>query len=280
MLQEGTRNMNTLWVYIDESGDIPLEDEDGPFVVASVSIFGNPPAIADKVGRVDWLVEKIQELQAIPFIVEIVPEAGFGQAIKSKMSKLDTMARATKLVTGNHKYISQYGFVPRNIIWCQCVVQSVANAMVKCINRGSVDKINIVVDEMALADGMRILLKDTIKKRLPMSLSNVLREAAELYVDKVRTFIANSRFEKNIQLEFGRAESKEQTTDGLHLAHYLASLYRKQRAKNHALSIKLQLEKYGHQNFIKNQTNILIEPIASESINTWKRNTGLPEPRK
>lgn len=280
MLQERAKNMNTLWVYIDESGDIPLEDEDGPFVVASVSIFGNFPAISNRVGRVDWIVEKIQEYQAIPFIVEIIPETGFSQAIKLKMSKLDTMARATKIVEGHHKYISQYGFVPRNIIWCQCIVQSVANAMVKCINIGNVEKINIVVDEMALADGTRILIEDVIKERLPISLSKVLREEAALYGNKVRTFMRNSRFEENIQLEFGRAESEEQHTDGLYLAHYLASLYRKQRAKKHKLTIKLQLEKYGHQNFIKNYTNILIGSIADESINKWERNTGLPEPRK
>lgn len=141
------------------------------------------------------------------------------------------------------------------------------------------DNISIVVDEMALADGTRMLIEDTINKRLPDSLSEVFREAEKLYGDKVRTFMANSRFEENIQLEFGRAESEEQATDGLHLAHYLASLYRKQRAKKRKLTIKLQLEEYGHQNFIKNITNILTDPIATESINRWKRNTGLPEPR-
>jgi hypothetical protein len=272
--------MAILRIYGDESGTMPLDDNGDVFVTATVSILGDHPSINEPNGHLRWLIDQLKELHAIPFIAFIKPTPGYGNRIKQKLDKTNTMARMTRLMTGaNSQYLTQEGIPLRNHIWNHCMSLSIAMATFNGgIIREHIDKVDILLDQKPMRDPSTNLLKNLIQKA-PPTLWEVLQQA-KLRFDpqQVKKFESRLKFSQDISLAWSDEIHNPSSKGGLDLAHYLANHYHKGLKKSNNPAIRLLLSQSGFQNVDIDLTD-RITSIDPRAIKNWEINTGLREPK-
>lgn len=272
--------MSILKIYGDESGTMPVKDNDQLFVTATISTFNDKVIFERKSGHRDWLVKQIKTLNAIPFITYIKPFKGYGLLLKAKMDKLNTMARATRLITGkNKKYLTNNGIPIRNYIWTHCMIQSISQLIIKNIFTYEVKKIHIFLDEKTMSPPSRLLFIKEIKeiRQYILNTLNKIKVFNNKFVDYLENNIAFDS--ENIIIKWSDEIEDTNTIAGLTLAHYLASHFYKDMIKKNGPKIIQLLNKNKYDDFVFDITNIFLKSLNEETINLWKKNTGLREPK-
>ncbi|MDD5556560.1 MAG: hypothetical protein PHN82_04825 [bacterium] len=271
--------MAILRIYGDEAGTMPMNDGDPPFVAATVAILGDPPTIDKPNGHVDWLVKKIKELNAFPHISYIYPDRGYGNKIQSKLSKMNTMARATRLITGaNRHYLTEEGIGLRNWVWQFCMGQAIAQATVSAIAKDFVDGLSIVLDQKTMPKPTRRIFIDSVH-RLSGQLNGILQAARRMNRDEAELFKSRLRFTNaDMCIIWSDSSLAGDSQGGLWLAHYLAGHYQKGLSRGKEMVVRERLSKAGFARVEKDITDMITAPINRASIERWKRNTGLEEP--
>ncbi len=271
--------MAILRIYGDEAGTMPLDDNGDVFVTATVSILGDHPSINNPNGHLQWLIDQLKTLQAIPFVAFIKPIPGYGDRIKQKLGKINIMARMTRLMTGaNSQYLTQEGIPLRNHIWNHCMSLSIALATFNGgIIREHIDKVDILLDQKTMLDPSRNLFKNVVQKA-PRTLWEVLEQAKRINPQQVNKFESRLKFSQDtISLAWTDEIDNSSSRGGLHLAHYLASHYHKGLKRSNNPAIKLLLSQSGFQNTDMELTD-RITSIDPRAIKDWEINTGLREP--
>jgi hypothetical protein len=271
--------MAILRIYGDEAGTMPQSDNGDIFVAATVSVFGAPPIITEPDGHIPWFLNKLKDFKALPYVSYIKPVTGYGNDIKRKIEKMNVMARMTRLITGaNRSYLTQEGVPLRNYVWLYCMKIAIGQALVGSIFRGEVEKIEVVLDQKTMATPTRTLFKNQVQIT-DHQLAGVLDQAKLIYPhQKISSIEARLRTVHNsISLLWSDEDTTSISKGGLHLAHYLASHFRKGLLGSDIPTIQKLLIDEGFNNIDLNITD-QITSIDQRAINNWEKNTGLKEP--
>ena len=270
--------MNTLYIYADECGGIPLDDSSEPFVGAAVSAIQPITGALALRFDVPLLVRHLARTSAAPFLAHVKPFPGYGAQVSAKFDKMDTMARARKLVTGVHEYLPSGGVAVRNNIWVHCVTQAVGQALVMHSFRGPIDRVVVTFDQKTLAPESRRMVIDKCRE-IPQRITESAAKFHALNPRQVESVLSNVQVAPDdMVIQWSDEPGTTGTEDGLHLADRLAWHYQKHLQSPTQPSFLDALAQAGHKDITYDVTQIMIRPIDRDSIETWKRDTGLPEP--
>jgi len=272
--------MAQFWLYGDESGSVPKDDLDAPFVAAVLA--ANCEIRADeiaseyhKLGSADWLVREIVGKSLMPLVVYVKPHKGFGEALSRKYQKMEAMARDRKRTTGKHAYLPPKGFNTGNLIWSHAMKQAIGLAIFNGLLDGSVDAIHAVLHTRTLES-----------KTEKMFIDQVLASAIQI---KDTLEAHRSARAKAMELLLVRLNLPPKAIDcrlasvndvpALWLPHHLARLARKALITGATQSIFQLLATEGFNSAALDLTPFLLAPINEDAIARYKKDTGLPEPK-
>ena len=140
--------MAVLYMYADESGTMPQRDTDTPFVTAIVSFFGDQSDLMHATGHRSEIISKLLSSNAIPFVAFVKPFPGYESCINLKLSKMNIMARVTRLLTrANTQYLDEHGIGLRNYIWIYTMQQAIGNIVRVAMRNHSIDALQILMDQ-------------------------------------------------------------------------------------------------------------------------------------
>jgi hypothetical protein len=274
--------LNTLYVYVDECGLPPLDDHDKPYVAAAASALQPVSDTRSLRFDVDLLLGHMARNHATAFLAHVSPFPGYGQRVAAKFGKMDTMAKARKLVTGVHEYLPAGGLRVRNTLYSHCISQAVGQALTKHAFRGAIERLVVTFDQMTLAPENRRMVIDECRK-VPRRLADVAasyRTVDHRHVEQLEGLLNNLQITPtDIVIQWSDEPGAAGTADGLHLADRLAWHYRKHLEKpTNPTSFLDHLSGAGHTDITFDVTPVVVTPIDRDSIDRWERDTGLPEP--
>lgn len=141
--------MTTYYIFADESGTMPINDSDKPFVAATIAFQRRPPRAINGSNNDDRLIAILKDLDAKPFATIVRPFRGYGEILKERFSKMTTMARAKCLLDSKKiQYLDKNGINLRNEVWQQAMLQSVAHTSLElCFGYESIESIKFIFDE-------------------------------------------------------------------------------------------------------------------------------------
>ena len=270
--------MSTLFIFGDESGNLPLCEEDGVFVGATVATQTPPRKIEERKRNSRWLVQKLQKYSAHPFVAYIRPVPGYGAAVSSKLAKMDIMARSKRLLYGEHPYLPQGGIALRNFVWMHCIFQAITQSFAWSIIGGPIDALHIVLHQKTLAPENRRLLVNVVKRSPDRALETLAR-ARKLDANAADKYLSNMRVDPSrISVSWSNDPGASGAQPGLLLADRLAWHYRRDLVGLNNTRIGDEMTTAGFGRFAMDITKIVTAPINRRSIENWKWATGLPEP--
>ena len=271
--------MAVLHIFGDESGSMPVNDEDKPFVAATVTFIEKTP-IAVKGSNDDKILVSIFKDQAvIPFAAVVNPFPGFGKALKYKHDKMQVMARATRLVTGaNSEYIDPTGVNLRNFVWSHAMLQAVVHAIRSTMFTTAIDSLRIVLDEKTMTHPMRRLFTETVQ-RMGTSVREFLKKHARLDPVNMSLYKSRVQFSADTTVINWSDDAEEfRSVFGLKLADRFAHKVYQQLENAERLGIEQNLREAGFKDFLLDITRIVTR-FDQRLVDNFRRNTGLPEPR-
>ena len=272
--------MAAIFIYGDESGTMPIKQSDGPFVACCVATLNEIPAFDASDGKISWIFESLKEYDAIPHFSYVVPGIEFDDRFKSRMSKMNTMARMTRLMNGmNKQYLTEDGFCPRNYVWIRSMSTSIGQVLVEKILRHRIDAINILLDQKSFAIPNRHLFTKQIAD-IEKPLIRTLQRVRAVNPAAIQRVSRNVKFAGNITIEWSDSPSVSASTGGLFLADKLAGKFLRGLKSGQLASSPLvrKLGEYGFKDYSKDITKEFLE-LNKDAVEDWKRNTGLPEPQ-
>lgn len=242
----------------DESGTMPSGDTDLPFCAAVLAAVGEAPVLSSRSGKRSDVVEACLALRLTPQVVYVSPRPGFGHQLSSKMSKINTMARASRLITGDHAYLPERGYSARNLLWSRCMAVCLVRAVLRTGAINSVARVRIVLDRKTFNERERALFID-----------RVVSQSQDIFGQSSRRYEVVALWSDDPDAEpFG---------DGLFLAHHVSGLARKalQSGTEEALAEQLGVPS---SDLFYDATADVLAPLPPWSVEKWKCRTGLPEP--
>jgi hypothetical protein len=251
---------------------MPVDDAGGVFCVAVLTTQTSAIRLEERSGHIKDIAVKLKELECLPQVVFVKPRDGYGDLLRSKMSKMNTMARASRLITGSHEYLPGSAHNSRNLIWIRCMAICVMRAVVRQAELGPISSVRVILDEKTLPQPSRRMFED----RVCCLRDNILGPNADA-ASQGRSDIAvvrNIRFARD---QVSITWSSPDTDDGVYLADRLSGF------------AKTAIEKSTQPDFARalgmeqgdlfyDSTPDVIGAVSKSSVEHWKRRTGLPEP--
>lgn len=275
--------MATLYIFGDESGTMPVDDADKPFVAATVAVLDNPPVIVPGSDDDEKMVEIFTSLSIIPFAAIVTPYPGYGRALKAKYDKIQTMARATRLVTrARASYLDEKmlkeGFDLRNTIWGHAMVQSVARAVLNTVFTISVNAVEVILDRKTMTQSIRQFFKEFIVNGLGEGTRQSLRSILPLNQTVISEWEGRVRFSSKTTGFRWSDESEElEKQFGLRLADRFArKVYQGRIARKPGIEERLKAA--GFESFVEDITESVTR-IDPRLVEKFREITGLPEPQ-
>jgi len=274
----------TLYIFGDESGTMPADDADKPFVAATVAVLDNPPILVQGSDDDDKMVELFGSLNIIPFAAIVKPYAGYGKDLKAKHEKIHVMARATRLVTGDRpQYLDEKtlreGFDLRNTVWVHAMLQAIANAVLSTLFRNAIYAIQVILDRKTMTPSMRLFFKEMIVNRIGEGTKQFLRSFLFMNPTIVSEWEDRVRFSPKTTSFSWSDESEEfEKQFGLRLADRFArKVYQAQITRESG--IEAILEGAGFEGFVRDISEVVTR-LDKRLVDNFRRTTGLPEPRE
>ena len=264
--------MSSLSIFCDESGTMPVDDADGVFCVAVLTAQTSAIRLEERSGHIENIAVKLKELNLLPQVVFVKPRDGYGDLLRSKMSKMNTAARASKLVTGSHEYLTESTYNSRNLIWIRCMAICVVRAVVRRAELGPISSVQVILDEKTLPQPSRRMFED----RVCCLRDDILGTNA----DAVSEGRSDSAVLRNIRFARDQVSitwSSPDTDDGLYLAHRLSRSAKTAIAKSTQPGFARTLGMEENELFYDSTPDV-IRPVSKRTVERWKLRTGLPEP--
>ena len=242
----------------DESGTMPEGDSDQPFCAAAIASISGVPVPTTISGHKKNVTAACADLSYVPQVVFVRPGPGYEQQLRAKMSKADTMARASRLVTGSHIYLPETGHNTRNLIWIRCVLLSLTRAVIRAKDVSKIQSIVVVLDQKTLGAPHRLMFSD-------------------LVCDQCKHVLGRTSIGYKISVLWSDESAAAPFEDGLLLAHHVSKLAWKalKRREEAALAEDFSLSEI---DLFYDATPDVLAPPPRGVVEKWKRNTGLPEP--
>lgn len=276
--------MATLFIFGDESGTMPLSDSDKPFITATVSFLDNPPVLIEGSDNNEKLVEIVKGLNAIPSAMLVKPYPGYGKAIKTKYSKMQIMARATRLVTGaNASYLDQKtltnGFDPRNMIWCHAMLTAIGYAVLNTAFSSTINTVRIILDQKTMRPSMRTFFKEMVVQQMGTGTDEYLSTLHHMNSSVIDLWKSRVRFSAESTFLSWSDECDEFNNEfGLRLADRLSrKIYQSQSTSDPG--IETLLKDAGYTDWVVDLSRIITQ-FDQRVIDNFKKKTGLPEPKE
>jgi hypothetical protein len=272
--------MSLLKIYADEAGTMPLADTDEPFVTGMVSVVGSDLQIRERhnLGKAPEFCGCLSQVGANIHFCYIRPGLGYAKAIGSKLSKMDTMARMTRLMTGgNTKYLPPEGISYRNMVWSISMNQAMYAIFLRAAASGPVSEVEMFFDQKTMARQSRTHFREAAQMITNNLRRTVLRFADARPLDAAQ-LLRNVDGLEHIKIHWSDEPDFERASDGLTVAHHLSSLARRFLIKGRT-DFSEYLTTAGYTQFEKDITATVTAPISRESIESWKKQTGLLEPQ-
>jgi len=257
---------------------MPLHEADGPFVAAIVATVTKPANLGQvKKNSSAWLVGKLRENSACPFVVYVKPGSGYGQAADGKFTKMEIMARYRKLLTGKGTLIRLGEGGRRNFVWSHAMVQAVARAAVRHAFEGPIERLEIALDQKTFAKEQKALPMKSFLL-LPRQVQDIVEECSWIDPAAARSFRANFRVTKqSISVCWSNEPAAAGSEMGLTLADRLAHHYYRHLTGRNGNSFELQMQAAGFRDLALDITQLITRPMNRQVVERWKMDTGLPE---
>lgn len=275
--------MATLYIFGDESGTMPVNDADKPFVVATVAVLDNPPVLVSGSDEDKRMIDIFVRLRIIPFAAIVKPYDGYCKTLKAKYDKIQVMARTTRLVTGaKPPYLDEKtlkkGFDLRNTVWGHAMVQSVANAVLNTLFTNSIDAVEVIFDRKTMTRSMRQFFKEFIVYRLGQGTKQFLRSISALNPSVISEWESRVCFSSETTALRWSDESEElEKQFGLRLADRFArKIY--QARTTHTPAIEEMLEAAGFEGVVRDITDVVTH-FDERLVEKFRKTTGLPQPQ-
>jgi hypothetical protein len=264
--------MSSLSIFCDESGTMPVDDAEGVFCVAVLTTQTSAIRIEERSGHIEDIGVKLKELECLPQVVFVKPRDGYSNLLRSKMSKMNTMARASRLVTGSHEYLPGSAHNSRNLIWIRCMALCVVRAVIRRAELSPINSVRVILDEKTLPQPSRRMFEDRVRCLRDDILGPNADAASEGRSDSA--VVRNIRFARD---QVSITWSSPDTDDGLYLAHRLSGLAKTaiEKSTQSDCARVLGMEQ---GNLFYDSTSDVIRPVSKRSVERWKLRTGLPEP--
>lgn len=271
--------MAVLNIFGDESGTMPANDADKPFVAATLTFLDKMPVPVGGSNDDEKLVSIFKDQAVIPFVAIVNPFHGYGKALKDKHDKMQVMARATRLVTGaNSQYLDPTGVNLRRLVWSHAMLQAVVHAVRSTMFITAIESLRILLDEQTMTHPMRRLFTQTLR-RMGASVTELLRSYAHLDPAKMSLYKSRIQFRADTTVIHWRDDAEEFRSEfGLKLAHRFAKKTYQQLENSGKAGIEQKLKEAGFEDFVLDITGIVTR-LDQRLVDNFKRNTGLPEPR-
>jgi len=274
----------TIHIFGDESGTMPIRDNDNPFVAATVAVLDRTLTLVPGSDNDNKLVEIFKELNVIPFAAVVKPYPGYSKAVRAKHDKMQVMARATRLVTGaKAQYLDQKtltdGFGIRNTVWCHAMLQAIAHTVLHTVFTSTINAVRIILDEKTMRPAMRLLFKEMILQRIGAGMSQFLTTLLPLKPSVVGLWKRRVQFSAETT-SFNWSDDSEEFREefGLRLADRFSRKIYQARAMNQA-GIEDAFRDAGFDDFVVDISEV-VTCLDQRVIENFKRKTGLPEPRE
>ena len=255
---------------------MPMNDTDNVFVAAMVFCTGLHPNIGSThdLGKSSVFLSCLKKLDVDFCFCTIKPYPGYGESIQSKLSKMDTMARTTRLLTGrNTDFLPPDNGLPfGNMVWIYAMQSALQTSLVETILEGPVTSVELYLDRKTMAKATRDLFITHIQG-LRKNLFEVLLKLDDIAPPERKGIYRNCRFER-ILVKWSDDPGTEDAADGLRLAHYVASLSRSDLISRKQKFLQPDIAAREH-----NITGYWATPISPEAVKSWERLTGLTEPK-
>ena len=250
--------MSRVTIFGDESGTMPADDSDAPFCIAALATLGQLPTLKVRSGHRRDILRACVAVGGVWQIVFVRASPGYGQELRAKTSKMSTMARASRLVTGAHEYLPDRGYGARNMIWIRSMAVGMARVAVKAVSPEAIREVIVALDRKTIASRERALFTD----RLRSQSRDILGKSSNTY---------------EVKVYWSDAADASLFQDGLFLAHHLSRLAREalEAGSEEALAPELGVPP---SDMFYDATSDVVAPLPRWSIENWKRRTGLPEP--
>lgn len=264
--------MSSLSIFCDESGVMPVDDAEGVFCVAVLTTQTSAIRLEQRSGHIKDIAAELEELECLPQVVFVKPRDGYGDLLRSKMSKINTMARASRLITGSHEYLPSSAHNSRNLIWIRCMAICVVRAVVRQAEMGLISSVRVILDEKALAQPSRRMFEERVCCLRDDILGPNTDAASEDRSDSA--VVRNIRFARD---QVSITWSSPDTDDGLYLAHRLSGLAKTaiEKSTQPDCARAFGMEQGG---LFYDCTPDVIRAVPKRLVERWRRRTGLPEP--
>jgi hypothetical protein len=142
----------SLFVFGDEYGTMPVKDDDGPFLVATVALRAPLLTDTETSGHPGSVAEKLCEIGALVHVAYAIPSVSYGEMFLAKIARIDTLARASFVKDGrNARFWNEYGVRIRNHVWVNCMGASVSAAVANAALMGRIEEIHVHLDQKTLS---------------------------------------------------------------------------------------------------------------------------------
>lgn len=274
----------TLWVFGDESGTMPLRDEDGVFMATTFAIL-EPNARKVPTNRLQMkgTIESLKMLHARPSASIVRPTPGYGAALKRKIDTLNTLGGLTRLMSGaNREFMPEGGHQPRNLVWAEAMQQAVGMAILFCSMKHHLipGTVTVFLDRKTLKTEMRALIRHQAKS-YPETASMALNQTADQLAGNVS--LALREFAKALRsapppvsICWSDEPGFSDPISGLQLAHALSKyLFADERSAGSNPPFRTHLEAAGFREVVGDITHVLLTPVSDEAVGRWQRDHGL-----
>jgi len=268
--------MAKLFLFCDESGTMPVRDRDGPFCAATIATTGRPPTLTKRSGHIGALAKAFSDLKCVPYVVFVRPRTGYGDMLSRKTSKMNTMARATRLMTGTNAYFPDYGHNMGNMVWIRCMALSLVNAVLRTGTPEAIRAVCVILDSKSMAEPSRQLFVDRVRSMAEdMSVPRAEVELGNRSSVNLREQIRFRR--EDVSVSWSDEAPSPEFKDGLFLAHRLSGLAKAALESVKEAKLAQDLSTLPKDLFY-DATPDVVRPLSRAAVQRWKNRTGLPEP--
>lgn len=269
--------LSKLFIFIDESGTMPLNKEKDIFVAAGFSTFNDYPIFKEKKGKKTWLIGQLIKHSAIPFISYIEPDDEYLIKVKQRFDQIEEMAKVTLGTTGNNKkYFPTDGLKRRNMIYINTINNCIGQIILNSTIKDRIDEITIYLDQKTLKKTSLNLFNNQIKRELKIMNSSIdkIHDIPESLKDFIKSRLNWN--ENEVRIFWSNQPESFSAEYGLELAHYLCHLFFKEyKKKESPNSLYNMLIKAGYTNFLSKTNSLLTKELNGKTIQDWEKNTGL-----
>jgi hypothetical protein len=272
--------MNTLYIFADESGTMPINDSDKPFVTTTIAFEGEIPETIPGSNDALNLISILKKLNAMPLVAIVKPFSGYGQKLTSKYIKIKTMARARCLLNGQTiRYLDKNDINLHNEVWQHAMLQSIIHIIFDAVfDYPSIHEVEFIFDQKTMRRDRRNFF-EKIVSNINIPLNEYLLTYKKQYSDEIISSVTDKiQFSQNsISIHWSDDPIPDYYKFGLKLADCLArKMYQSLQGDPDFYST---LQGAGFENCIIDITNAIIRPLNRKLIEKWQKDTGLPEPR-